>query len=88
PLGYLLKQKHSQLVGIDPDNLAQLLGKEAPKQHVKQKSYKLPHISVKQPTMLTLVQRQIRSILINPAWASYIDMPDYLALSGDFACLA
>ena len=38
--------------------------------------------------MLTLVQRQIRSLLINPAWASYIDLPDYLALSGDFACLA
>ena len=87
-LGYLLKQKLSELVGIDPDNLAQLLGQEAPKRHVKQKSYKLPPISVKQPTMLTLVQRQIRSLLINPAWASYIDLPDYLALSGDFACLA
>nr|WP_314593217.1 DNA primase [uncultured Neisseria sp.] len=87
-LGYLLKQKLSELVGIDPDNLAQLLGQEAPKRHIKQKSYKLPPISVKQPTMLTLVQRQIRSLLINPAWASYIDLPDYLALSGDFACLA
>lgn len=87
-LGYLLKQKLSELVGIDPDNLAQLLGQEAPKRHIKQKSYKLPPISVRQPTMLTLVQRQIRSLLINPAWASYIDLPDYLALSGDFACLA
>ena len=77
-LGYLLKQKLSELVGIDPDNLAQLLEQEAPKRHVKQKSYKLPPISVKQPTMLTLVQRQIRSLLINPAWASYIDLPDYL----------
>ena len=87
-LGYLLKQKLSELVGIDPDNLAQLLGQEAPKRHVKQKSYKLPPISVKQPVMLTLVQRQIRSLLINPDWAAYIDLPDYLALDGDFACLA
>ena len=87
-LAYLLKQRLSELVGIDPDNLAQLLGQEAPKRHVKQKSYKLPPISVKQPIMLTLVQRQIRSLLINPDWAAYIDLPDYLALDGDFACLA
>ena len=87
-LAYLLKQRLSELVGIDPDNLAQLLGQEAPKRHVKQKSYKLPPISVKQPVMLTLVQRQIRSLLINPDWAAYIDLPDYLALDGDFACLA
>lgn len=87
-LAYLLKQRLSELVGIDPDNLARLLGQEAPKRHVKQKNYKLPPISVKQPVMLTLVQRQIRSLLINPDWASYIDLPDYLALDGDFACLA
>ncbi|HGO9189261.1 TPA: DNA primase [Neisseria meningitidis] len=87
-LAYLLKQRLSELVGIDPDNLAQLLGQEAPKRHVKQKNYKLPPISVKQPVMLTLVQRQIRSLLINPDWAAYIDLPDYLALDGDFACLA
>lgn len=87
-LVYLLKQRLSELVGIDPDNLARLLGQEAPKRHVKQKSYKLPPISVKQPVMLTLVQRQIRSLLINPDWAAYIDLPDYLVLDGDFACLA
>lgn len=87
-LAYLLKQRLSELVGIDPDNLARLLGQEAPKRHVKQKSYKLPPISVKQPVMLTLVQRQIRSLLINPDWAAYIDLPDYLALDDDFACLA
>lgn len=87
-LAYLLKQRLSELVGIDPDNLARLLGQEAPKRHVKQKNYKLPPISVKQPVMLTLVQRQIRSLLINPDWAAYINLPDYLALDGDFACLA
>ncbi|ASK27814.1 DNA primase [Neisseria chenwenguii] len=87
-LGFLLKQKLSELVGIDPDNLAQLLGQEAPKRHVKQKNYKLPKETARQPQMLTLVQRQIRSLLINPAWASYIDLPEYLALDGDFACLA
>ena len=89
-LNFLLKQTLSELVGIDPANLAQLLGQEAPKRHVKQKSY---HNHLKQqptnrPIMLTLVQRQIRSLLINPDWAAYIDLPEYLALEGDFACLA
>ncbi len=87
-LNFLLKQTLSELVGIDSANLAQLLGQEAPKRHVKQKSYKLPQETFKQPVMLTLVQRQIRSLLINPNWAAYIDLPEYLALEGDFACLA
>ncbi|STZ76379.1 DNA primase [Bergeriella denitrificans] len=87
-LAFLLKQRLSDLVGIDPANLAQLLGQEAPKRHVRQKSYKLPLATAKQPAMLTLVQRQIRSLLINPDWAAYIDLPEYLALEGDFACLA
>ncbi|MCF7521616.1 DNA primase [Neisseria sp. ZJ106] len=87
-LGFLLKQKLSELVGIDPADLAQLLGQEAPKRSVKAKSYKLPSATAKQPAMLTLVQKQIRSLLINPNWAAYIDLPEYLVLDGDFACLA
>ena len=87
-LGFLLKQQLSELVGIDPANLAQLLGQEAPKRHIKQKSYRLPQATFKQPQMPTLVQKQIRSLLINPAWAAYIALPEYLPLSGDMACLA
>lgn len=87
-LSYLLKQRLSELVGIDPSNLAQLIGQEAPKRHVQQKSYKLPPQTFRQPQMLTLVQRQIRSLLINPTWAAYTDLPEYLILEGDYACLA
>ncbi len=87
-LGFLLKQQLSELVGIDPANLAQLLGQEAPKRHIKQKSYQLPQATFKQPQMPTLAQKQIRSLLINPAWAAYIALPEYLPLSGDMACLA
>lgn len=87
-LAYLLKQRLSELVGIDPANLAQLIGQEAPKRHVQQKSYKLPPQTFRQPQMLTLVQRQIRSLLINPTWAAYTDLPEYLILEGDYACLA
>lgn len=88
-LSFLLKQKLSELVGIDASDLAVLLGQQAPSpRRVKAKSYKLPKETAKQPAMLTLVQRQIRSLLINPSWAAYIALPEYLALEGDFACLA
>ncbi|WP_107878626.1 DNA primase [Neisseria animaloris] len=87
-LGFLLKQKLSEIVGIEPDDLTRLLGQEAPKRQAKQKNYKLPQETFRQPQMSTLVQRQIRSLLINPAWAAYIDLPEYLVLTGDFACLA
>ena len=84
----LVKTSSPLLAQITAPALAYLLKQRLSERHVKQKSYKLPPISVKQPVMLTLVQRQIRSLLINPDWAAYIDLPDYLALDGDFACLA
>ncbi|TFV04402.1 DNA primase, partial [Bacillus stratosphericus] len=87
-LSFLLKQELGGKVGIDPANLARLLGQEAPKQYTKQKSYRLPQETFRQPQMPTLIERQIRSLLINPAWAAYIELPEYLNLSGDFACLA
>ncbi|QEY25732.1 DNA primase [Neisseria zalophi] len=87
-LAFLLKQQLSELVGIDSENLARLLGEEIPKRQAKQKSYKLPKETFKQPKMSTLAERQIRSLLINPSWAAYIEIPEYLTLTGDFACLA
>ncbi len=87
-LAYLLKQELSELVGIDPANLARLLGQEAPKQYVRKKNYKLPQETFRQPEMATLVQKQIRSLLLNPEWARHAALPDYLPLQDDFACLA
>ena len=87
-LAFLLKQSLSELVGIDPANLAHLLGQETPKTHVRQKHYTLPRHTFRQPEMATLVQKQIRSLLVNPEWAVHAVLPDYLPLQGDFACLA
>ncbi|KLT72376.1 DNA primase [Neisseria arctica] len=87
-LGFLLKQQLSEIVGIDPANLAQLIGQDAPKQYIKQKSYKLPQATFRQPPMLSLEQKQIRSLLACPSWAKYALLPEYLQLSGEMACLA
>lgn len=88
-LSYLLRQELSQKVGIDEHNLAHLLGQEQPKQQkVKAKSYHLPQNTFRQPPVMSLAQKQIRALLINPQWAVYIDIPDYLDLHGEYACLA
>ena len=87
-LGFLLRQRLAELVGIDSADLARLMGEESPKRQARQKNYKLPKKTFRQPQMSTLAERQIRSLLINPTWASYIELPEYLTLTGDFACLA
>ncbi|MCP2040715.1 DNA primase [Neisseria sp. HSC-16F19] len=88
-LAYLLRQELSRLVGIDEHNLARLLGQEAPaRRQPSAQNYRLPKETFRQPEMSTLVQKQIRALLINPQWALYTDLPDYLNLDGDLACLA
>lgn len=88
-LAYLLRQELSHLVGIDEHNLAQILGQEAPaRRPPAAQNYRLPKTTFRQPEMSTLVQKQIRTLLINPQWALYTDLPDYLNLDGDLACLA
>ena len=84
---FLLKQKLSGLVGIDPANLAHLMGQAAPKRYIEAKRYTLPRESFRQPETPTLAQRQIRTLLLNPQWAQYAVIPDYLPAEGDAACL-
>lgn len=86
-LSYLLKQRLSELVGIDPENLARLMGQAAPKRYVQVKNYQLPRESFRQPETATLVQKQIRTLLFNPQWAEYVVFPDYLPIEGEYACL-
>ena len=80
-LGFLLKQRLAELVGIDPADLAVLLGQETPPRRVQAKSYKLPRETRRQPAMLTLAQRQIRSLLSNPAWVVHVRLPDVRPLA-------
>lgn len=87
-LSFLLKQRLGELVGIDPTNLAHLLGQEAPQRHIQAKSYHLPRETFRQPKMLSLVQKQIRALMTNPSWHQYVVLPEYLTLSGDLAHLA
>lgn len=86
-LAYLLKQELSQKTGIDPSNLAYLMGQSAPRKHIESRRYQLPRESFRQPETLTLVQKQIRALLFHPEWAQAVAFPDYLTAQGDLACL-
>ena len=86
-LSYLLRQELSEKTGIDPNNLAQLMGQTAPQRHVATKSYQLPRESYRQPAPATLLQQQLRTLLFNAEWAEYVSFPDYLDISDELACL-
>ncbi len=87
-LGFLLKQHLSELVGIDPANLAQLIGQEAPQRSVRQQNYRLPRETFRQPAMPSLVQKQIRALLNRPQLAVHVHLPDYLTFDEELDCLA
>lgn len=86
-LSFLLKQELSQLSGIDLNNLAQLLGQVAPQRTVRPQHYHLPRESHRLPESLSLVQKQIRSLLHHPEWAKWVHLPDYLPIQNEAACL-
>lgn len=85
---FLLRQQLSEIVGIDEYDLAIIQGEEPQVQKITKRQYRLPKQTFRQPEMMTLVQKQIAALLINPKWATYIDLPEYLPLQGDYACLA
>ncbi len=87
-LNYLLMQQLSDIVEIEVHDLMQIVD-HAPLQRKNSfKNYRLPNNTYKQPSIPPLVQKQIITLLINPEWASYIEIPEYLSVDGDFACLA
>lgn len=86
-LTLLMKQNLMRLTGLDRHDLASLMGESNSNIPVKAKSYRLPSMPA-QVISHSLVQNQIMWLLINPSWASYIELPDYWPLQGDYACLA
>lgn len=86
-LSFLLKQELSRLTGIDPANLAYLMGQAAPQREIRSHHYRLPRESYRLPESLSLVQKQIRSLLYHPEWSEFVQLPDYLPVQGEAACL-
>ncbi|MBR7059430.1 MAG: DNA primase [Neisseriaceae bacterium] len=87
-LKYLLTQNLAQTVGMDIADIQYLLGQQLPvKKHTYRKA-RFPNKTFRQPRLSTLAQQQIKWLLINPKWEKYVEMPEYLLLSEEYAILA
>lgn len=87
-LGFLLKQKVAKLIDVTQDDLEQLLGQQPRKKStVGFKSYRLPKTTFRQHQTTPLIHRLIKWLLMNPKWAQYVSIPEYLIAEDELACL-
>lgn len=86
-LRFLMMQSVAKVVDIGVGDLHYLLGKNKPAQPQSYRQAKMPAHSFRQPKLVTLAQKQIKWLMLNPQWAHYVDFPDYLLLSDDCVCL-
>lgn len=84
-LSFLLKQRLSELVGVEQDDLDGLLGQQVQKKGGL-KPFRLPP-KTNRLAMPSLVHKQIKNLLMNPSWAKYVKVPEYLPLDEEMACL-
>jgi DNA primase len=84
-LSFLLKQRLSELVSIEQDDLDGLLGQQVQKKGGL-KQLRLPP-KTNRLAMPSLVHKQIKSLLMNPSWAVHVKIPEYLPLGEEMACL-
>lgn len=85
--GFLLKQKIASLVDVELHDFELLLGQKPSAKKRGFKNYQLPKYTT-QPLSATLVQRGILSTIYHPDWVTHIDIPEYLVLNQEMACLA
>ncbi|RRD89704.1 DNA primase [Conchiformibius steedae] len=86
-LAFLFQQELGRLTGIAAPDLARLIGRAMPPRHVAAKRYTLPERSARPEPLFSLAQKQIRDLLFCPQWAKHVVFPDYLAVTGEAACL-
>lgn len=89
-LHYMMLQNLAEIVGIELYDLQQLFGKAPPRERPKEhyRRLRLPETSRRPRPSSTLLEKQIRALLINPQWAAHCKIPDFLHIDGDLAILA
>lgn len=86
-LGFMIRKRLAELAGMDVDDFDMLTtGKKAPERKGK-REYRLPEESYRQINT-PIVHKQIKWLLMNPAWAGDVTLPDSLPLSDELACFA
>lgn len=86
-LGFMIRQRLAELAGMDVGAFDMLTSGKKATERKGRREYRLPEASVRQINT-PLVHKQIKWLLMNPAWASDVVLPDSLPLSDELACFA
>ncbi|CUA81639.1 DNA primase, catalytic core [Gulbenkiania indica] len=85
-LGFMLRKRLAEIVGVEVDELDQMMGAPRP-QRSGRRSYRLPEHS-ERLAVTPIAKRQLRWLLMNPQWAVDVNLPESAPLTDDMACLA
>lgn len=85
-LGLIIKKRLAELAGIDVDEFDMVTGRSKPERKGKREA-RLPKVSYR-PVNTPMVHKLIKWLIMNPAWAGDVHLPDSLALSDEMACFA
>ena len=86
-LKFLMTQKLAQRIGVDMADLDYLIGQEIAPKKKSYKTAKLPKRSIYRPKSTTTAQKLAKWLLLNPQWAEYVRLPEYLALPDEYSLL-
>ena len=86
-LKFLMTQKLAQKIGVDVADLDYLIGQEIAPKKKSYKTAKLPKRSNYRPHSTTTAQKLVKWLLMNPQWAEYVRLPEYLALPPEYSAL-
>ncbi|MDN0077391.1 DNA primase [Crenobacter sp. SG2303] len=86
-LGFMIRQRLAELAGVSVDDFEQLTGQAKPAQRSGKREYRLPAESNRQINT-PIARKQIKWLLMNPAWSRDVQIPDSMVLSDELACLA
>jgi DNA primase len=85
-LGFIIKKRLAELAGVDVDDFDRLVGLKKPERKGR-REYRLPEESNRQVNT-SIIRKQVKWLLMNPGWATDVEMPDSLTLSDELACFA
>lgn len=87
-LKFLLSKNLADAVGVDVADLQHLTRQKLPEKPASYRRPRFPAQSLRQPAQSSPAAKQIRRLLINPQWAIYVDLPEYLLLTEEQTALA
>nr|WP_199066714.1 DNA primase [Chromobacterium sp. ASV5] len=86
-LAFIIKKRLAELAGVEVDEFDMLTTGKKPAERKGRREYRLPQESHRQINT-PMIKKLIKWLLMNPAWAGDVRLPDSIALSDELACFA